>query len=45
MKEKANIIKTGVVEVKVTVTANWGAGKATQMNNDAEPIKNREMLH
>lgn len=38
MKEKTNLIETGVVEVKVT--ANWGAGEATQMNKDAEPIKN-----
>jgi hypothetical protein len=38
MKEKTNIIVTGVVEAKVT--PNWGTGEATQMNNDAEPIKN-----
>lgn len=38
MEEKTNIIETGVVEVKVT--ANWGTGEATQMNNDADPIKN-----
>jgi hypothetical protein len=37
MEEKTNIIKTGVVQVKVT--ANWGTGKATQINNDTEPIK------
>ena len=37
MKEKMNIIQTGIVEVKVT--ANWGTGEAIQMNCDAEPIK------
>jgi hypothetical protein len=36
MKEKTNIIETGVVEVEIT--ANFGAGEATQMNDDAEPI-------
>lgn len=39
MEEKKNTIETGVVEVKVT--ANCGAGEATQMNNDVEPIKNK----
>lgn len=38
MKEKASILETGLAEVEVT--ANWGAGEAIQMNNDAEPIKN-----
>lgn len=38
MKGKTNIIETGVEEVKVT--ANFGTGKAIQMNNDVEPIKN-----
>lgn len=38
MKEKTNILITGLVEVEVT--ENWGTGKAIQMNNDAEPIKN-----
>lgn len=33
-----NIIKTGVIEVKFT--DNCGTGKAIQMNNDVEPIKN-----
>ncbi|MGK0467166.1 hypothetical protein [Clostridium sp.] len=37
MKEKPNIIETGVVEVEVT--ANWGTGEAIQMNNDADQIK------
>lgn len=37
MKEKTNIIETGVIEVKIT--ANWGTGEAIQMNNDAEQIK------
>lgn len=46
MKEKVNMIETEVVDVKVT--ASYGAGEATQINNDAEPIKNikhREMSH
>ncbi|KLU64004.1 hypothetical protein DEAC_c39980 [Desulfosporosinus acididurans] len=38
-KSKTNIIETGIIEVNVT--ANWGTGEAMQMNNDAEPIKNR----
>ena len=37
MEEKTNIIKTGIIEVRVT--ANWGTGEAIQMNDDAEPIK------
>ena len=35
---KENIIKTGIIEVQFT--SNCETGKAIQMNNDAEPIKN-----
>lgn len=38
MEGKTNIIEAGLVEIKVD--SNCGKGKATQMNDDAEPIKN-----
>lgn len=38
MEEKINTIKEGIVEAEIT--EKWGAGKATQMNNDADPIEN-----
>jgi hypothetical protein len=38
MNEKTNVTKTGVVEAETGIKV--GTGKAIQLNNDAEPIKN-----